>query len=141
MDDLIKLFEDIEEAQELTMDNIINHLRIRGMGYTDYVSEMIENDTVGEALLSMSVTSEDSPLYCFLRDFSELEEEYGGHLFQNYIRGLNGLQTISSYNLYSTITGTFYELSQNNGIGMGTYLMLYNNLKKTKEEVQNDEFF
>ena len=140
MKDLIISLNNLDEITELSMEKIKNYLMENNTPYYENTIAMIDSETVFESLHKMDLFDENERFSILLEDFDTIEERNGFN-FDRFEAIADDFHTFSRQSFASSLHTVAEFLDQNNGIGMGSYLMVYNNLKKIPEEVVEDEFF
>lgn len=141
MKDLIISLNNLDEINELSMEKIKNYLMENNTPHYENTIAMIDSETVFESLHKMDLFDENERFSILLEDFDTIEERNGFN-FDGFEAITNDIYILSTHSSFVSSLHTVAErLDQNNGIGMGSYLMVYNNLKKIPEEVVEDEFF
>lgn len=140
MKDLIISLNNLDEINELSMEKIKNYLMENNTPHYENTIAMIDSETVFESLHRMDLFDENERFSILLEDFDTIEERNGFN-FDGFEVAMNDFYMLSQQTFTSSLHTVAERLDQNNGIGMGSYLMVYNNLKKIPEEVVEDEFF
>lgn len=140
MKDLIISLNNLDEITELSMEKIKNYLMENNTPHYENTIAMIDSETVFESLHRMDLFDENERFSILLEDFDTIEERNGFN-FDGFEVVMNDFYMLSRQSFTSSLHTVAERLDQNNGIGMGSYLMVYNNLKKIPEEVVEDEFF
>lgn len=140
MKDLIISLNNLDEITELSMEKIKNYLMENNTPQHENTIAIIDSETVFESLHRMELFDENERFSILLEDFDVIEERNGFN-FDGFEEIADDIYMLSQQSFVSRLHSVAELLDQNSGIGMGSYLMVYNNLKKIPEEVVEDEFF
>ena len=140
MKDLIISLNNLDEITELSMEKIKNYMMENNSPQHENIIAIIDSETVFESLHRMELFDENERFSILLEDFDAIEERNGFN-FDGLEEVRDEFYILSQQGFVSRLHAIVELLDQNHGIGMGSYLMVYNNLKKIPEEVVEDEFF
>ena len=138
--DLIISLNNLDEITELSMEKIKNYMVENNSPQHENIIAVIDSETVFESLHRMELFDENERFSILLEDFDTIEERNGFN-FDGFEAITDDFYILSRQGFISRLNTVAELLDQSSGIGMGSYLMVYNNLKKIPEEVVEDEFF